>query len=153
MTTTQLNTYLHAHIPLSRHMGLQVLHLDARSIRVGLPLARNLNPHGTVFGGSLTALGLATAWTLLHASFEAAGLPVKLVGKRSECDFLAPANGDCVAETVCEPDTLDALFAGYRRQGHMRQALQTVIRVGTVEVAHHRGLYTALDPESDRRRP
>ena len=146
MKPEDLDAYLHAHIPLSRHMGLRVLHLDDHGIRVGLPLAPNVNPHGSVFGGSLAALGLVSAWALLHARFEQAGLSVRLVGKQGQCDFLAPAEGDCVAETRAED--FDTLFASFRRLGRARQALLTTIRVGGLEVARHRGLYTALTPPS-----
>ncbi len=146
MKPETLDAYLHAHIPLSRHMGLRVLHLDDHRIRVGLPLAPNVNPHGSVFGGSLAALGLVSAWALLHVSFEQAGLPVRLVGKQGQCDFLVPAAGDCVAETHAED--FDNLFASFRRLGRARQALITTIRVGALEVARHRGLYTALTPRS-----
>ena len=148
MRVDELNEYLQQRIPLSRHMGMRVLELDAERIRVGLPLEANRNPHGTVFGGSLAALGLASAWMLLHARFTAAGLPVTLVGKRGECDFLAPAQTDCVAETRCDAEAQAALFEAFRQKARARQALTTVIRAGDVEVARHQGLYTALRPTS-----
>jgi thioesterase domain-containing protein len=103
-----------------------------------------VNPHGSVFGGALTALGLVGAWMLLFASFAREGLDVKLVGKQSRCDFLAPATGDCIAETRCAPEALRELFAAFRERGRARQALDTLIRVDGVDVARHHGVYTAL---------
>lgn len=144
MQPEELDDYLHRHIPLSRHMGLRVIEAQAQRLRVYLPLAPNVNPHGTVFGGALAAVGLVSGWMLLYAAFRRAGLEAKLVGKEAQCAFLAPADSDCIAETTCEPVALDALLARFRTAGHARHALDTVIRVGEREVARHHGVYTAL---------
>lgn len=146
MTADDLNAYLHTHIPLSRHLQLQVLDLDEEQLRVRLPLAPNVNPHGTVFGGALTALGLVSAWMLLYVRFQAQGLDVKLVGKQSQCDFLAPAEGDCIAHTRCAAADQRVLFETFSSRGRARQSLDTRIHVGEVEVARHHGVYTALSP-------
>lgn len=147
-----LQAYLHQHIPLSRHMGIRVLEVDDARLRVQLPLAPNVNPHGTVFGGALSALGLVSAWMLLFAAFERAGLPVKLVGKQGQCEFLAPAEGDCIAHTELVPAERDALFAQFRERGRARHTVITRICVGEREVARHTGVYTALTPFPDAAR-
>lgn len=144
MNADDLNRYLRAHIPLSVHMGMEVVLLEPARVQVLLPLAPNLNPHGTVFGGALAALGLATGWMLLHAAFARADLAVKLVGKQSECLFLAPATTDSIAEACCAEIDLDLLLARFRDQGRARQEVETVIRVGDIDVARHRGVYSAL---------
>jgi hypothetical protein len=46
--------------------------------------------------------------------------------------------------TTCSAADLEALIARFAEQGRARQELLTVIRCGPVEVARHRGLYTAL---------
>lgn len=150
MSPDQLDAYLHQHIPLSRHMGLHVLDAQPLRLRVHLPLAPNVNPHGTVFGGALAALGLVSAWMLLYLAFQRAGVEVKLVGKQGQCDFLAPADGDCIAETACAAADLDTLLAQFAARGRARHSLTTVIRVGDREVARHLGVYTAL-PDHDPR--
>lgn len=144
MNAEQLNIFLHQHIPLSRAMQMRVCTLEPGLIRVALPLQPNLNPHGSVFGGALGALGLATGWMLLHAELCNAEIEATLVGKRSETDFLAPALGDCIAEARCSPDELSIWFARLRAKGRARIALDTVTRFGNVEVARHYGVYTAL---------
>lgn len=144
MNIEPLNTYLHQHIPLSRAMQMQVCALEPGLIRVRLPLQPNINPHGSVFGGALSALGLATGWMLLHAALGDAGVEAKLVGKRSETDFLAPAHGDCIAESRCSAQDFSAWFAVIRDKGRARLALDTVIRCAEIEVARHHGVYTAL---------
>lgn len=152
MNSESLEQYLHQHIPLSRHMGLRVREAGPECLRVHLPLAPNVNPHGTVFGGALAALGLVSAWMLLYTAFARAGIDVTLVGKQGQCDFLAPAAGDCIAETTCTQAELDALLTQFQARGRARQTLTTRIRVGEVEVARHLGVYTALTP-TDHRNP
>lgn len=144
MNIASLNRFLHARIPLSAHMGMKVLALDAGRVQIHLPRARNLNPHSSVFGGSLTALGLVSGWSLVFSAFERAGVPTKLVGQRSECDFLSPATGDCVSETACDESELKALVQRFRDGGKARLAVDTVIRVGDIDVARHHGVFAAL---------
>lgn len=146
MTPAELDAYLHAHIPLSRHMGLSVLDAAPDRIALRLPLAPNVNPHGTVFGGALAALGLVSAWTLLYVAFRHAGLAVHLVGKESRCEFLRPAQADCVALTTCAPEALAQLLDEFRARGRARHALETRIQVDGVDVVRHQGVYTALTP-------
>lgn len=150
MRPEELDQYLYRHIPLSLHMGLRVIEADPECLRVRLPLAPNVNPHGTVFGGALAALGLVGGWMLLHSAFQRAGIDAQLVGKQGNCDFLAPATGDCIAETRCTPAELDALLAQFRERGRARHSVTTVIRVGEREVARHVGVYTALTPTEHR---
>lgn len=144
MSLDQINAYLHARIPLSVHMGMQVRLLEPDRVQVHMPLAPNVNPHGTIFGGALGAIGLAAGWLLLHASFERNGVAAKLVGQRSECVFIAPATADCIAECVCAPAELDRLLSAFAERGRARTTLETVIRVGQQDVVRHSGIYVAL---------
>lgn len=143
-TPDQLERYLHEHVPLSRHMGLRVHSATPECVEIALPLAPNVNPHGTIFGGAQAATCLVGGWMILFAAFQRAGIDAAVVGKEAHCEFLAPATGDCVAVTTCTAVDLDALLTRFEEQGRARQELITVIRNGSVEVARHRGLYTAL---------
>lgn len=144
MKIEDLNRYLHAHIPLSVHMGMDVVLLEPARVQLRLPLAPNVNPHGTVFGGALTALGLLSGWVLLHAAFARADLAVKLVAKRSDCSFLRPATGACIAESACAESDLAHLMTQWRAHGRARQELETIIRVEGLDVARHCAVYSAL---------
>ena len=144
MTADELQRYLHAHIPLSRHMQLRVERAQREQQVLHLPLAPNVNPHGTIFGGALSAAGLVGGWMLLHAAFVRAGIEAMLVGKEGRCEFLAPATDDCTVETRCDAAQLDALLDAFRQRGRARQSLTTILRVGAREVARHHGVYTAL---------
>lgn len=140
----ELERYLHQHVPLSRHMGLRVHSATRERVEIALPLAPNVNPHGTIFGGAQAAACLVGGWMILHAAFARAGMPAQIVGKEARCEFLAPATSDALVVTTCEAAELDALLARFTEHGRARQELLTVVRVGETEVARHRGLYTAL---------
>ena len=143
-TADELERYLHQHVPLSRHMGLRVHIATRERVEIALPLAPNVNPHGTIFGGAQTAACLVGGWMILYAAFARAGIPAQIVGKEARCEFLAPATRDCLVVTTCESGDLDALLARFAEQGRARQELLTVIRCGETEVSRLTGLYTAL---------
>lgn len=147
MGPDELTRFLHEHLPLSRHMQMRVLIREPGGMRVQMPIAGNTNPHGTVFGGALTALGLVCGWTFLHAALVDAGVQARLLGKRSECDFLAPATADCIAETLCSAADLEQMVARFRQTGRARLSLVTLIRSGPVDVARHTGSFTAVRPD------
>lgn len=140
----ELERYLHQHVPLSRHMGLRVHSATRERVEIALPLAPNVNPHGTIFGGAQTAACLVGGWMILFAEFARASLPAQIVGKEAHCEFLAPANRDGLVVTTCAAPELDALLARYAEHGRARQELLTSVRVGDVEVSRLRGLYTAF---------
>jgi thioesterase domain-containing protein len=143
-TADELERYLHAHVPLSRHMGLRVHAATPDRVEIALPLAPNVNPHGTIFGGALAASCLVGGWMILFAAFARARIPAQIVGKEARCEFLAPATGDCRVVTACEPAVLDALLGRFGEHGRARQELLTVVRLGEIEVARVQGLYTAM---------
>ncbi len=125
-------------------MGLRVHIATRERVEIALPLAPNVNPHGTIFGGAQTAACLVGGWMILYAAFARAGLPAQIVGKEARCEFLAPATHDCLVVTTCEGGELDALLTRFAEQGRARQELLTVIRCGETEVSRLHGLYTAM---------
>ncbi len=66
MTPSELQTYLHTHIPLSKAMEVEVVQATPDIIELRAPLAPNINHRGTAFGGSISTL--ATAETDASAS-------------------------------------------------------------------------------------
>lgn len=76
----QLQQRFHAGIPLSRAMGYQIASLSDNAIVVEAPFAPNVNVHGTVFAGSLFALGILTAWGLAMHILREAGFGRRVGG-------------------------------------------------------------------------
>ena len=111
-------------IPLTRAMGLRVEALDADGIRIGAPLAPNVNDKGTAFGGSLAAMLTLAGWGWLTACCSEAGMDCDLVIHRGEIEYLLPVGGPLVS-TCAAPrrDEWDAFEARFRSRGRARIAM------------------------------
>src|SRR5687768_8333506 len=103
MTETELETYLHVHIPLSRAMAVRVVSIADDKVILGAPLGPNINHRDTVFGGSASALAILSAWSLLHLRLTAADQPSRVVIQRNSMDYLAPIDGDFTATATIGP--------------------------------------------------
>ncbi len=144
MHAEALTDFLQQHIPLTRALGLQVVAASDGRVRIVAPLAPNLNPHGTAFGGSLAALGIVGGWVVLHQGLLDAGLDVDLVVKNSELEYLRPAVEELLIEAELPlqewPEVLARLRSGHRA----RIAVISRIYSNGVEAMRAHGTYVAL---------
>ena len=90
-TPAAMTEWLHRTVPLSAAMGVRVLHLEEGRATLTMPLAPNVNHMGTVFGGSLNALGLLTAAAAALTRLRPSGHKHQLVVSRSEYAYHRPA--------------------------------------------------------------
>lgn len=146
MDAARLTRFLHEHIPVTRAMALEVTDRGPTHLVIRAPIGPNRNPHDTVFGGTLSTLGLVSGWTLVQAALDDAGLPLKLVGQRSTSEFLAPGLADCVATASCEAEALAAFLAACRTRGRGRITVNSRIASNDLEVARHAGVFVAVQP-------
>jgi thioesterase domain-containing protein len=93
-----LETYLHTHIPLSRHLAAAVVEASRDRVRLRAPLAANVNHRGTAFGGSISALAILAAWSLLHLRLASVRGRWRIVIQRNSVEYLSPAADDFEAE-------------------------------------------------------
>ncbi|SKA80465.1 thioesterase domain-containing protein, putative [Thiothrix eikelboomii] len=94
MQTQELELYLHRHIPLTQAMQVTVLSVEPDQLILQAPLAPNINPHQTAFGGSVVTLATLAAWCLLYTRLELEGIANHLVIRRSTLDYEQPIAGD-----------------------------------------------------------
>ncbi|WEX76555.1 thioesterase domain-containing protein [Sinorhizobium numidicum] len=90
MTHSELQAYLHTHIPLSAAMQVEVAALEWDHVLLRAPLAPNINHRETVFGGSASALSILSAWSLLHVRLRLSGISSRLVIQSNRMDYLKP---------------------------------------------------------------
>lgn len=150
MSPDEITRQLHAHIPLTAAMALRVLAFDGQTLQTFAPLAPNRNHHGTAFGGSLATLGIVTGWALVDEALRAAGLPAQVVVQHSDCEYLAPADGDCTATAVLS-EQWPRFLATLRKHRRARVDIATMIAVGGGPRVRHLGRYAAFldDPRAD----
>jgi thioesterase domain-containing protein len=105
VSATELEVYLHEHIPLTAAMALRVLQCDEAGIVLVAPLPPNSNHRGTVFGGSLASLATLAAWAVVHTGLRRAGITARVVVQSSQIEYLLPATGEFVATCVAPTET------------------------------------------------
>lgn len=93
MKPSALADFLHGKIPLSKAMDVSVVSASAEEVVLEAPLGPNINVHGTMFGGSVSTLGLLAAWSVLHLLLEAEGIANQLVIHKTEMEYLLPIPG------------------------------------------------------------
>lgn len=145
--TGELEHFLHEHIPLARAMGVRIVAADGDGLVLSAPLAVNNNHHGTLFGGSASALAILAAWGWMHLRLDDEGLDPDLVIQRSSMSFVAPGRTDVTARCRGAVDAQWRRFLRtYRRFGRARVELEAVLASGGEDVARLRGAFVALKP-------
>ena len=145
MTPAETEAYLHDGIALSRAMGVTVREADGTRVRLSAPLAPNLNPHGTAFAGSSSALAILAAWTLLQLREQARGAQSQLVIQRSSVEYERPIDGDF--EAVCELSdgaSYERFCLTLERRGRARIKLVVVLEQRGQRVGRFEGEFVAL---------
>lgn len=140
-----MESYLHEHIPITAHFGVEVTAFGDGSIRLRAPLAANINHRDTAFGGSLSSLGILAGWGLIHFALQQRGLPSRIVIQSSRMDFLAPGDADFEA-TAALPDAVgwERFCTMLEKKGRARLTLPSVVTIGSTMVASHEGVYVAI---------
>jgi len=140
-----MQTYLHEHIPITAHFGVEVVAFGDGAIRLRAPLAANINHRDTAFGGSLSSLGILAGWGLIHFSLQQRGMPSRIVIQSSRMDFLAPGDADFEATAVlADTKVWERFCTMLEKKGRARLTLPSLVTIGSTTVASHEGVYVAL---------
>ena len=145
MQPSDLERYLHEHIPLSRAMQVSVVQVLEASVTLAAPIEPNINHRGTVFGGSISAVAILAAWSLLHTRLSGEGVACRLVIQRNEVDYLKPVDADFTARSL-PPSTEDwlAFTRMLVRKGMARITIRCVLECADATVAEFEGEFVAL---------
>ena len=145
MSASELEAYLHEHIPLTAAMAVRVLQCDEAGITLAAPLPPNSNHRGTVFGGSLASLATLAAWAVVHTGLCRASITARVVVQSSQIEYLLPATGEFVATCVA-PSARDweRFLAMDTRKGRGRLALSVDVTSEGVVAAQLQGSFVAI---------
>lgn len=145
MTPAELEKYLHDHIPLSAAMEVSVVGLSPDSVVLGAPLAPNINHRDTVFGGSVSAVAILAAWSLLHSRLESAGLTSRLVIQRNSMNYELPIDGSFTARSwISAPGAWDSFARMLERKGRARISVSCALEYRGQVVGQFEGEFVAL---------
>jgi len=149
MNPTELEQYLHEHIPLSKSMQVSVVLLQEEIVILGAPLAPNINHRETVFGGSASAVAILAAWSLIHTRLRAAGIASRLVIRRNTMNYKLPINGFFTARaSISPPEDWQKFIRMLSRRGRARISVSSVLEYAGQAVGDLEGEFVALAAES-----
>jgi thioesterase domain-containing protein len=127
-STAELQEYLHAHIPISAAMGVEVVTATDSGVRLRAPLEPNINHRSTVFGGSASAVAILAGWTLLHVRLSHGGHGSRIVIQNSYVHYDSPIDGEFDAAAVPPPDVSWTRFTRtLDRRGKARIEIKVII--------------------------
>ncbi|MFP3949168.1 MAG: YiiD C-terminal domain-containing protein [Longimicrobiales bacterium] len=157
---SDLERYLHEHIPLTAAMGVIVEVAGQGRIVLRAPLDPNINHRDTVFGGSASALAILACWALVHLRMRELGhSPRRIVIQRNSMEYERPIEGEFTAECRA-PDAgaWDRFLRILERRGIARIGLEATLHDEGVDGARSEsaagrfeGAYVVMEDGKDRR--
>ncbi|MGH8307232.1 MAG: YiiD C-terminal domain-containing protein [Gammaproteobacteria bacterium] len=144
----RLEVYLHKHIPLVRHMQIQVAACDISGLTLTAPLVANINHQATAFGGSLASLATLAGWGLLWLLLEQES-SVHIVVNESRMQYLRPVTQMLAAHCPLPTESTRELFmATLQRRNKARIELQAEILQKKIVCARFTGSFVAYRGKS-----
>lgn len=143
--TTALQSYLHEHIPLSKAMQVEVVAVQATSVVLRAPLEPNINHRETAFGGSVSALAILSAWSLLHTRLRSEGVECQLVIQRNTMDYDLPIAGPFFATaTLGDAEDWPRFIRMLARKGRARITVASLLEFKDAPVGRFSGEFVAI---------
>lgn len=145
MTKTDLQTYLHDHIPQSRAMDIGVEDIADKSLSLSAPLEPNINHRDSVFGGSASSVAILSAWAFLHCKLSALGLSPTLVIQKNSMTYDAPILGQFKAvASLRSEEAWPKFLTTLRRRGKARVEVQAKLYYNEQTVGSFIGSFVAI---------
>ena len=140
-----LQDYLHAHIPLSKAMGVEVKTATPQGVCLAAPLAPNINHRETVFGGSASTLAILSAWALLHVSMLDANIKARLVIQKNSMSYDLPMLGTFTAEaTAPAPEKWQRFLTMLQKHKRARINIRSVLHCDGQQTGTFEGDFFAI---------
>jgi thioesterase domain-containing protein len=145
VSPTELEKYLHEHIPLSSAMQISVVSVNEEAVVLAAPLAPNINHRATVFGGSASAVAILSAWSLLHTRVTNAGVASRLVIQRNTMSYERPIEGTFIARSaLARPQEWANFNRMLVRKGKARIEVSAVLEYAGQVAGRFSGEFVAL---------
>lgn len=137
--------YLHEHIPLSRAMAVSVTAINEGGVILSAPLLPNINHRSTVFGGSISAVAILSAWTFVHVQLQILSVPCQIVIQSNSVEYLKPIEAEFQAHCLTPPQqNWERFIAVVSKRGKGRIILEAEIFSKGLLAGKFQGEYVAL---------
>ena len=123
----QLAERIKGAIPLTRHLGFQLLEHQPGELVLSAPLAPNTNDKGTFFAGSQATLLTLGGWALSTLEGESLVSAVDVVAAESHLRYLAPLSGDARIQILATADDRTVFARRLQRRGRARLAITATL--------------------------
>lgn len=126
----RLKERINEEIPLTRALGVSFSDYTGNSITARAPLASNHNHQGTGFGGSLYAVAVTAAWSLLELWLEERGLMGRVIIQSGTMDYGLPVSNNFHARcTLPSEEDMQRFARSVERRGKGRVCLESTVFV------------------------
>ena len=129
MTKDELFAKLQKDIPLSRHLGFEIVEASPYKVHLKARLAENINHKGTGFGGSLYTLSVLAAYSLVYLGLHKEKIKTNnIVIQKGEIKYLKPVITDF--DVICEfnqPELYQKFFYCLNRWKKVREIMKVEV--------------------------
>lgn len=128
-------------------MQISVVDVTETRLVLSAPLPPNINHRRTAFGGSVSAMAILSAWSLLHTRLRDAGIEARLVIQRNTVHYDLPITGTFTATASVPGDGVwETFLRTFSRRGKARIAVSSVLEYEGSVAARFEGWFVALSP-------
>jgi len=126
-------------------MDVSVQSVQLDRVVLAAPLQPNINHRETAFGGSISALAILAAWSLLHTRLQHEGLVARLVIQRNTMEYEQPVLGEFSATASLDADAPWKRFIHMlKTKGKARIAVSSSLEHAGFVVGKFSGEFVAL---------
>lgn len=141
----KLTAFFHEHLPLIKHMELELESYDGQSLILTAPLEPNINDKQTAFGGSLYNVAVMTCWGMAFLKTQEYNIDCNQVVTRANIEYKSPVRGTIRA--ICkapEQAVIDKFIGNYKARGKAKIDLAATITCGGKTAVNFEGQYAIL---------
>lgn len=129
MTKEELYKKLTKDIPLTQHLGFEIIEASAEKVHLRARLKENTNHKSTAFGGSIYTLAVLAAYSLVYLGLDKENIKTNnIVIQKGEIKYLKPVTADF--DVICEfnkPELYQKFFYCLDRWKKVRELMKVQV--------------------------
>ena len=129
MTKEELYKKLTKDIPLTQHLGFEIIEASAEKVHLRARLKENTNHKSTAFGGSIYTLAVLAAYSLVYLGLDKENIKTNnIVIQKGEIKYLKPVTADF--DVICEfnkPELYQKFFYCLDRWRKVRELMKVQV--------------------------
>lgn len=138
----ELENILHQEIPLTRSIGIRVIHASVESVTLSAPLQPNINHKHTAFGGSLYSVAVLAGWGLIYLLLRKYDIAAHIVIQESRVSYSSPVTDIITATCTRAPEPeVERFLKAFARNGKARLGLTSIIQQHGQDAVRFEGQY------------